>query len=97
MKRLTGLDGITLHGETSVMPTHVTAVLFCDPEARGETTAGAIYQLLAERTAAMPGFRQRLLTRSSGWASRHGSRTPRSMSTAICIVSGWQNPAPCGS
>ena len=66
MKRLTGLDGVTLHGETSVMPTHVTAVLFCDPEARGEMTAGAIYQLLAERTAAIPGFRQRLLTRSFG-------------------------------
>lgn len=66
MKRLTGLDGVTLHGETSVMPTHVTAVLFCDPVARGELTAGAIYKLLAERTAAMPGFRQRLLTKPFG-------------------------------
>lgn len=66
MKRLTGLDGLTLHGETSVMPTHVTAVLFCDPEARGEMTTAAIYKLLAERTAAMPSFRQRLLTRAFG-------------------------------
>lgn len=66
MKRLTGLDGVTLHGETSVMPTHVMAVLFCDPAACGDLTAGAIYQLLAERTAAMPGFRQRLLTRAFG-------------------------------
>lgn len=66
MKRLTGLDGITLHGETSVMPTHVTAVLYCDPAARGELTAGAIHKLLAERTAAMPSFRQRLLTKPFG-------------------------------
>ncbi|CAM4296425.1 wax ester/triacylglycerol synthase family O-acyltransferase [Mycobacterium senriense] len=66
MQRLTGLDGVTLHGETSVMPTHVTAVLFCDPEAQGETTAAAIYKLLAERTAAMPDFRHRLLTRAFG-------------------------------
>jgi WS/DGAT/MGAT family acyltransferase len=67
MKRLTGLDGVTLHGETSVMPTHVLAVLFCDPTVRGELTAGAILRLLAERTAAMPGFRQRLLTKPFGW------------------------------
>lgn len=66
MKRLTGLDGVTLHGETSVMPTHVTAVLFCDPTARGELAAGAILRLLAERTAAMPSFRQRLLTKPFG-------------------------------
>ncbi|WP_240629672.1 wax ester/triacylglycerol synthase family O-acyltransferase [Mycobacterium colombiense] len=63
---MTGLDGVTLHGETSVMPTHVTAVLFCGPEAQGETTAAAIYKLLAERTAAIPDFRQRLLTRAFG-------------------------------
>ena len=67
MKRLSGLDGVTLHGETSVMPTHVLAVLFCDPTVRGELTAGAILRLLAERTAAMPGFRQRLLTKPFGW------------------------------
>src|ERR1700731_1178866 len=66
MKRLTGLDGVTLHGETSVMPTHVTAVLFCDPAARGELTAGAVYKLLAERIAVLPDFRQRLLTRPFG-------------------------------
>jgi hypothetical protein len=42
MKRLTGLDGVTLHGETAVMPTHVTGVLFCDPAARSELTAGAV-------------------------------------------------------
>jgi diacylglycerol O-acyltransferase / wax synthase len=66
MKRLTGLDGVTLHGETSVMPTHVIAVLFCDPAARGELTAGAVLRLLAERTAAMPDFRQRLLTKPFG-------------------------------
>jgi diacylglycerol O-acyltransferase / wax synthase len=46
MKRLTGLDGLTLHGETSVMPTHVLAVLFCDPAARGELTARAVLELL---------------------------------------------------
>lgn len=66
MNRLTGLDGFALHGETSVMSTHVTAVLFCDPTARGELTAGAIHKLLAERTAAMPEFRQRLLTKLFG-------------------------------
>jgi diacylglycerol O-acyltransferase / wax synthase len=52
MKRLTGLDGVTLHGETSVMPTHVLAVLFCDTATRGELTARAVLRLLAERTAA---------------------------------------------
>ena len=61
MKRLTGLDGVTLHGETSVMPTHVLAVLFCAPATRGELTARAILRLLAARTAATKGFRQRLL------------------------------------
>jgi diacylglycerol O-acyltransferase / wax synthase len=66
MNRLTGLDGVTLHGETSVMPTHVAAVLFCDPAARGELAAGAILRQLAERTAALPGFRQRLLTKPFG-------------------------------
>ncbi|AFC44404.1 hypothetical protein OCO_31970 [Mycobacterium intracellulare MOTT-02] len=66
MKRLTGLDGVTLHGETSVMPTHVMAVLFCDPEAHGAVTADAICKLLAQRTATIPGFRQRLLTRPFG-------------------------------
>ncbi|MGH3958986.1 wax ester/triacylglycerol synthase family O-acyltransferase [Mycobacterium sp.] len=66
MRRLTGLDGVTLHGETAVMPTHVMAVLFCDPAARGELTAGAVLRLLAQRTAATPGFRQRLLTKPFG-------------------------------
>lgn len=66
MKRLTGLDGLTLHGETAVMPTHVMAVLFCDPAARAELTAGAVLRLLAQRTAATPGFRQRLLTKPFG-------------------------------
>jgi diacylglycerol O-acyltransferase len=42
MKRLTGLDGVTLHGETAVMPTHVMAVLFCDQAARGELTTGRL-------------------------------------------------------
>jgi diacylglycerol O-acyltransferase / wax synthase len=65
-KRLTGLDGVTLHGETSVMPTHVMAVLFCDPATRGELTAGAVVRLLAERTAATKAFRQRLLTKPFG-------------------------------
>jgi diacylglycerol O-acyltransferase / wax synthase len=65
VKRLTGLDGVTLHGETAVMPTHVVAVLFCDP-ARGELSTGAVVKLLAERTAAMPAFRQRLLTKPFG-------------------------------
>jgi diacylglycerol O-acyltransferase / wax synthase len=66
MKRLTGLDGFTLHGETSVMPTHVLAVLFCDPATRGELTARAVLRLLAERTAATKTFRQRLLTKPFG-------------------------------
>jgi diacylglycerol O-acyltransferase / wax synthase len=66
MKRLTGLDGVTLHGETAVMPTHVMAVLFCDPAMRGELTAGAVLRLLAQRTAAIPGFRQRLLAKPFG-------------------------------
>ena len=66
MKRLTGLDGVTLHGETSVMPTHVLAVLFCDPAARGELTARAVLRQLAERTAATRGFRERLLTKPIG-------------------------------
>jgi len=66
MKRLTGLDGVTLHGETSVMPTHVLAVLFCAPATRGESTARAVLRLLAERTAATRGFRQRLLTKPFG-------------------------------
>ena len=66
MKRLTGLDGVTLHGETSVMPTHVLAVLFCDPAVRGELTARAVLRQLAERTAATKGFRQRLLTKPFG-------------------------------
>jgi diacylglycerol O-acyltransferase / wax synthase len=66
MKRLTGLDGVTLHGETSVMPTHVLAVLFCDPAAGGELTARAVLRQLAARTAATKGFRQRLLTKPFG-------------------------------
>ncbi len=66
MKRLTGLDGVTLHGETSVMPTHVLAVLFCAPATRGELTARAVLRLLAARTAATKGFRQRLLTKPFG-------------------------------
>jgi diacylglycerol O-acyltransferase / wax synthase len=66
MKRLTGLDGVTLHGETAVMPTHVMAVLFCDQAARGELTTGAVVKLLAERTAATKPFRQRLLTKPFG-------------------------------
>jgi WS/DGAT/MGAT family acyltransferase len=66
MKRLTGLDGFTLHGETAVMPTHVMAVLFCDSAARGELTAAAVLRLLAQRTAAIPGFRQRLLNKPFG-------------------------------
>lgn len=66
MKRLTGLDGVSLHGETSVMPTHVMAVLFCDPAARGDLSAGAVLRLVAARAAAIPGFRQRLLTKPFG-------------------------------
>ncbi len=66
MKRLTGLDGVTLHGETSVMPTHVLAVLFFDPAPRPELTARAILRLLAERTVATASFRQRLLTKPFG-------------------------------
>jgi diacylglycerol O-acyltransferase / wax synthase len=42
MNRLTGLDGIAVHGETAVMPTHVLAVVFLDPAARGDLTAGAL-------------------------------------------------------
>ena len=67
MKRLTGLDGLALHGETAVMPTHVMAVLFCDPAARGELTVAAVLRLLAQRAAAIPGFRQRVLTKPFGF------------------------------
>jgi hypothetical protein len=42
------------------------AVLFCDPAARGEFSADAVVRLLAERTAAMPDFRQRLLSKPLG-------------------------------
>ena len=66
VKRLTGLDGVTLHGETAVMPTHVLAVMFCDPAAGGELTARAVLTQLAERTTATKGFRQRLLTKPFG-------------------------------
>ncbi len=66
IKRLTGLDGVTLHGETSVMPTHVLAVLFCDPATHGELTAEVVLRVLAERTAATKGFRQRLLAKPFG-------------------------------
>ncbi|MGE5697182.1 MAG: wax ester/triacylglycerol synthase family O-acyltransferase [Candidatus Sericytochromatia bacterium] len=66
IERLTGLDGVTLHGETSVMPTHVLAVLFCDPATHGEFTAEVVLRLLAERTAATKGFRQRLLAKPFG-------------------------------
>lgn len=61
--RLTGLDGVSLHGETVVMPTHLMAVLFCDSTLRGELTAGAIARLLAERTTQTTVFRQRLLNK----------------------------------
>jgi len=66
MKRLTGLDGVTLHGETSVMPTHVLAVLFCDPATGGELTARAVLKQLAERAAGTRRFRERLLTKPFG-------------------------------
>jgi WS/DGAT/MGAT family acyltransferase len=66
MKRLTGLDGVTLHGETSVMPTHVLAVMFCGPATRGDLTARAVLRVLAERTAATKGFRQRLVAKPFG-------------------------------
>ena len=66
MKRLTGLDGVSLHGETALMPTHLMAVLFCDSALRGQLTAGAVVRLLADRTAATPLFRQRLLTKPFG-------------------------------
>jgi hypothetical protein len=56
MTRLTGLDGVTLHGETSVMPTHVLAVMFCDPATRGELSGRAVLRLSAERTVATRGF-----------------------------------------
>lgn len=66
MDRLTGLDGLFLHGETAVMPTHITAVAFVDPAARGDLTAGAISRLFAERATATPAFRKRLLTKPFG-------------------------------
>lgn len=66
MNRLSGLDGVSLHGETPVMPTHVLAVAFVDPSARGDLTAGALVRLLAERATAIPEFRQRLLTKPFG-------------------------------
>ncbi|MGB0971948.1 MAG: wax ester/triacylglycerol synthase domain-containing protein, partial [Mycobacterium sp.] len=66
MNRLSGLDGVSLHGETPEMPTHVLAVAFVDPSARGDLTAGALVRLLAERATAIPEFRQRLLTKPFG-------------------------------
>ncbi|MCH9728853.1 MAG: wax ester/triacylglycerol synthase family O-acyltransferase [Actinomycetia bacterium] len=66
MNRLSGLDGVSLHGETPEMPTHVLAVAFVDPSARGDLTAGALVRLLAERATAIPQFRQRLLTKPFG-------------------------------
>ena len=66
MKRLTGLDGLSLHGETAVMPTHVMAVLFCDSTVRGDLTAASVARLLAERASATERFRQRLLNRPLG-------------------------------
>lgn len=48
MNRLSGLDGVSLHGETPVMPTHVLAVAFVDPSARGDLTAGALVRLLGK-------------------------------------------------
>lgn len=66
MKRLTGLDGISLHGETAVMPTHVMAVLFCDSTVLGDLTAGAVARKLAENASATMRFRQRLLTNPVG-------------------------------
>lgn len=66
LNRLTGLDGISLHGETAVMPTHVLAVAFFDSAARGDLTAGALLRMLAERATAIPEFRRRLLTKPFG-------------------------------
>ena len=66
MKRLTGLDGLALHGETAVMPTHVMAVLFCDPTVPGDLTAASVARLLAERASATERFRQRLLNKPFG-------------------------------
>ena len=97
MKRLTGLDGVTLHGETSVMPTHVPAVLFCDPATRGELTARAILRQLAERTSATGVSASAYSPNPLGWASRYGSRTRRSLSTTICIMCDCRSRAPCAS
>ncbi len=66
MNRLSGLDGVSLHGETPEMPTHILAVAFVDPTARGDLTAGALMRLLTERATAIPEFRQRLLTKPLG-------------------------------
>ena len=66
MKRLTGLDGLSLHGETAVMPTHVMAVLFCDSTVLGDLTAASVARLLAERASATTRFRQRLLNKPFG-------------------------------
>ncbi|MGD9618416.1 MAG: wax ester/triacylglycerol synthase family O-acyltransferase [Mycolicibacterium sp.] len=66
MDRLTGLDGLFLHSETTVMPTHILAVAFVDPAARGDLTAGALSRLFADRASAIPAFRQRLLSKPFG-------------------------------
>lgn len=66
MKRLTGLDGLSLHGETAVMPTHVMAVLFCDSTVLGDWTPASVARLLAERASATQRFRQRLLNKPFG-------------------------------
>jgi WS/DGAT/MGAT family acyltransferase len=67
MKRLTALDGFSLHAETDVMRTHAGGVLLVDPHTTsGELTADALLNLLAERTPGAPSFRKRLVGKPFG-------------------------------
>lgn len=67
MKRLSALDGLSLHAETDVMRTHAGGVLLIDPHTQsGDLTADALLQLLAERTPGTPSFRKRLVTKAFG-------------------------------
>ena len=82
MKRLTGLEGVTLHGETSVMPTHVLAVMFCDPAARGELTARAVRNAAGRAYRGDKGFprattHQTLWTGPAGMGRGPGVQCPR--------------------
>ena len=67
MKRLSALDGVTLHAETGTMPTHAGGILLLEPHAEGVTmTADELLQLLGERLQGTPSFRKRLVAKPFG-------------------------------